>query len=144
MKTLISKIFKGSGSSSLKETARQQNKASDIIKSIEEQAFAISEYNVMYGATRELGGYFYFKTFIIGAFKVKTKNGAQLKINGVDFSLNLKTDMDEFESEHTSFPARYMTSIDFQLEETDIAKMESTGIKSLELLTKNQSIVFKV
>lgn len=144
MKSLIGKIFKGSGNSSLSEKARQNNSAEDILNSIEEKAFATSEYNVMYGASRELGGYFYFKTIIVGALKVKTKNGAQLKINGKDFSLDLKTEMDEFESEHTSFPTRYMTSIDFQLEEADVSKMDASKINSFELVTKKESIVFTV
>ena len=53
-------------------------------------------------AVKELGGFYYLKTIVVGAFKIKTIKGATLMIVGNKFELKLKTDMDEFESEYSN------------------------------------------
>ncbi len=113
-----------------------------ILNDIEDTPFAISTQNVMYAAAKELGGYYYFKTIVVGTFKIKTIKGAELNIVGDDFKLALTTDMDEFESESSNVSNRYITQIDFQIEQEDVSKINSDKIKSLVLVAKKHMIDF--
>ena len=92
----------------------------------------------MYTSVKELGGYFYLVTIIVGAFKIKTNKGAKLNITGANFELDLTADMDEFESDHTNVSNRFITRIDFQIEEDDILKIDKSLIKTLTLSAKKQ------
>ena len=113
-----------------------------IINDIEDPAFAVSQQNVMYTSVKELGGYFYLVTIIVGAFKIKTNKGAKLNIAGANFELELNADMDEFESDHTNVSNRFITQIDFQIEEDDILKIDKSLIKTLTLSAKKHQISF--
>jgi len=110
--------------------------------SIRNEAFAISKSNVLFAETKELGGFYYLKTIIVGAFRIKTIKGATLKIIGNDFELNLKTDMDEFESEYSNISNRNITRIDFQIVENDVSKINKTLVETLELKAKKNQILF--
>lgn len=126
-----------------KKQTHDENQIDDIIKSIDEEAFAVSEENVLFGKTSELGGYFYVITIIVGAFKIKTNKGAKLALKGQGFDLVLNSDMDEFESDHSYINNRYTTRIDFQIEKEDVAKFDKNKITSLTLSAKKQEVVFK-
>ena len=58
MKFSIDKILAGFGSIRAMERTHVDNFTEDIIKSIKDKAYAISEQNVMYASDKEFGGYF--------------------------------------------------------------------------------------
>jgi len=144
MKFSIDKILAGFGNIRAMERTHVDNVTEDIIKSIKDKAYALSEQNVMYASDKELGGYFYFKTIIVGSFKIKTIKGAKLNVIADDFNLELKTDMDEFESDFSNVSNRYITRIDFQIEEEDISKLKQSNIKNIQLVTKKKTLDFKL
>mgnify|MGYP006939811983 CR=1 FL=1 len=115
-----------------------------IINDIEHQPFAISEQNVLYAGLNELGGYYFFQTVVVGSFHIKTVKGAQLRIIGHDFELHLDSDMVELESDHSNVSNRSISKIDFQIEETDAAKVNKANIKTLALNCKKQEITFSI
>lgn len=119
-----------------------ENNIEDIINSINEDAFAVSEQNVLFANTKELGGYYYLITIVVGAFKIKTMKGATLNITSKDFKLELKSDMEEFESDHSNTSNTYITRIDFIIEKEDVSKINKSLIKNLTLSVKKQVIVF--
>jgi hypothetical protein len=142
MKFSIHKILPVFGNKKAVEQAQNDINTDDIIKSIEDKAFAVSEQNVMYASVKDLGGFFYFKTIIVGSFKIKTMKGAKLHVAADDFNLELKTDMDEFESDHSNAPNIYMTRIDFQIEEDDVPKLNQSNINKMQLISKKEILDF--
>ena len=142
MKFSISKILGTLGNNKTKESAPVDNYTENIINSIEDKAFAVSERNVMYASTKELGGYYYLKTIIVGDFKIKTKKGAKLTLKNSEVELELKTDMDEFESDHSNVSNTFMTRIDFQIEESDVNTITNNNLETLTLSAKKHLIVF--
>ncbi|WP_412984495.1 hypothetical protein [Pontimicrobium sp. IMCC45349] len=143
MKLFSSKVLSGFGKKKKVVNIQDTNYTDTIIKSISEKAIAISEENVMYAAAKELGGYYYFKTIVVGRFKIKTFKGATLTVKGQNQEFVLKTDMDEFESDYSEIPNTFVTSIDFQIEKGDIKKLQPNLINSLTLKAKKHEIVFK-
>ena len=115
-----------------------------IINDIEHDAFAISESNVLYAGLNELGGYYFVQTVIVGTFKVKSKKGARLSIKGKGLNLELTSDSEEFESDHTDVKGRFITKIDFQIEEKEAAKIDRERVDALTLECKNSSYEFNV
>lgn len=142
MKFFFDKVLATFGNSRAMERTQIDNHTEDVLSSIKDNAFAISNDNVLFLAIKELGGFYYLKTIIVGVFKIKTIKGATLTINGTDFDLELKTDMDEFESEHTNISNRHVTRIDFQIEEEDASKIDESLINTLELKAKKYQILF--
>jgi len=141
MKFSINKVLTAF-SNTKAEGAHIDNYTEDIINSIDEAAFAVSQQNVMYAATQELGGYYYLKTIIVGTFKIKTMKGALLKFEAKDFNLDLKTDMDEFETDHSNISNRFITRIDFQIEKEDIPKLKDQNIQNIKLIAKKTKLDF--
>ncbi|MFK7831954.1 MAG: hypothetical protein AB8B52_01645 [Winogradskyella sp.] len=113
-----------------------------IITDVENQPFGVSDHNVLFAGLNELGGYFFFQTVIVGQLNVKCKNGAQLFFIGDDFKLQLEADMPEFESESSPVKGRYVTKIDFQIEESDVKKLESAALKTIQIKVKKQELIF--
>ncbi len=142
MKFSFDKILAAFGNKRTLEPTHVDNHTEDIINSVDGDAFAISEQNVLFAKTSELGGYFYVISIIVGAFKIKTNKGAKLIINGNDFDLVLNSDSEEFESDHSNVSNRYITRIDFQIEKEDVSKFDRKAIKSLRLSAKKQDIIF--
>lgn len=136
------KILAAFGNIRAMERTHVDNHTEDIINSVKEKAFAVSEENVLFASTKELGGFHYVITIIIGAFKIKTIKGATLSLTGTDFNLELKSDTDEFESDHSNVSNRHITRIDFQIEKEDVGKFDKSRIKSLKLKAKKQIIDF--
>ena len=143
MKQTIDKILAAMGNIRAMERLHVDNHTEDIIDSIEEIPFAESEQNKIYLATKELGGFFYLKTIVVGSFKIKTIKGAKLLVTGSDFEFELKTDMDEFESDFSNVSNRSITRIDFQLDEENVDYFYKEKIKTLTLKAKKHNIVFK-
>ena len=143
MKFFFNKVLATIKNTHATEKTHLENVTEDIINTIEDKAFAISQQNVMYANTKELGGYYYLIVIVVGTFKIKTKKGGTLSISGKDFELELKTDMDEFESEYSNIPNRNITRIDFQIEEEDISKIDKLLIDSLLLKAKKHQLLFK-
>ena len=83
----IDKLLAAFGNIRAMERLHVDDYTEDIIKSIEATPFAISNNNVIYAATKELGGYYYFKTTVVGSFHIKTFKGATLKIKTANFEL---------------------------------------------------------
>jgi hypothetical protein len=73
---------------------------------------------------------------------VKCKNGARLTFKGKDFELTLKSDSLEFESHHTEVKGRYVTNIDFQIEEKDIKSLQNATLSDIVLHVKNKELLF--
>ena len=113
-----------------------------IIASVEHKPYGTSEKNVLFAGLNELGGYLFFQTVVVGSLSVKCKNGAQLTFKGKDFELSLHSDSLEFESSHTETKGRNATNIDFQIEETDIKKLEKAELKEITLKVKKQEVLF--
>ncbi|SDS85311.1 hypothetical protein [Winogradskyella sediminis] len=113
-----------------------------IINDVENRPFGISENNVLFAGLNELGGYFFFQTVIVGQLNVKSKNGAQLTFIGDDFNLKLEADMLEFESDNSDLKGRYITKIDFQIEESDVKRLENATLRSILINVKKQDILF--
>jgi len=143
MKVLINKVLATFGNKKTQERILEDNYTENIINSIEDKAFAVSDRNVMYASTKELGGYYYLKTIIVGDFKIKTMKGAKLTFKNSEGELDLKTDMDEFESDHSNVSNTFMTRIDFQIEESDIQLITNDHLETLTLSAKKHLIVFK-
>lgn len=143
MKFSIDKILAAFGNIRAMERTHVDNYTEDIINSIEEEPFALSDKNVMYAGIKELAGYYYLKTIIVGAFKLKTFKGATLEINFESSQLELKSDMTELESDFSNVSNRYITSIDFEIDEEYLKKINPKKIIDLQLLAKKQNINFK-
>ncbi|WP_295981528.1 hypothetical protein [uncultured Algibacter sp.] len=142
MKFKLNKILNAFGNTPSLEPTHDDNYIKDIIKSIDEEAFAVSEQNVLFAKVSELGGYYYVITIVVGRFKIKTKNGGNLSIEGKKFNLILNSDMDEFESNHSSVSNSFITRIDFQIEKEDVSKFDKKSITSLKLSAKKQEVIF--
>jgi hypothetical protein len=115
-----------------------------IINSIENAPFGISDTNVIYAGESELAGFHYFKTIVVGSFRIKTNKGAQLSIKGDGFELKLDSDMVEIESEPSNIPSGYVTHIDFEIEAEDLPKITKSNIQSLELTAKKEHLKFSI
>ena len=142
MKFKLNKFLGAFGSARTLESTHDDNYIKDIIKSVEEDPFAVSEQNVLFAKVSELGGYYYVITIVIGRFKIKTKNGGNLSIEGKNFNLILNSDMDEFESNHSNVSNSFITRIDFQIEKGDVSKFDKNTITALTLSAKKQEISF--
>ena len=142
MKFSINKVLATFGNKKTKERTLDDNYTENIVNSIEDKAFAVSERNVMYASTKELGGYYYLKTIIVGEFKIKTMKGAKLTLKNSEVELELNADMDEFESDHSNVSNTFMTRIDFQIEESDVQSITNDNLETLTLSAKKHLIVF--
>ncbi|MFT5848883.1 MAG: hypothetical protein ACJARX_001620 [Psychroserpens sp.] len=140
--SFITKLKSAFGNSNTSKTIATQDTTEAIMKDIDNKPFAISDQNVLYAGLNELGGYFFFQTVIVGTLEVKTKKGAQLKIVGKRLNLALKSDSIEFETESTALKGRMVTKIDFQIDESDAAKIDPLKIDELTLSCKNHEIMF--
>lgn len=140
----ITKLKSAFGTEKSGEKSQNGDSTDAIIKDIEHDAFALSESNVLYAGLNELGGYYFVQTVIVGSFKVKSKKGAQLSINGKKLNLELASDSEEFESDHTDVKGRHITKIDFQIDEKDAAKIDRSNVDELRLTCKGKSFNFQV
>lgn len=113
-----------------------------IISDVENRPFGVSENNVLFAGLNELGGYFFFQTVIVGALHVKSKTGAELVFKGDDFNLKLSSDMPEFESERSNIKGRSVTKIDFQVEESQVKKLEQAALRSIQINVKKHNLLF--
>lgn len=144
MKFSLTKLRAAFGSNEPVEEHHDSIYTEAIMNDVEGVPFAISNTNVMYAGMSELAGYHYFKTIIIGTFKIKTFKGAKLIINGNDFKLELTSDMLELNSESSPVPNRNITPIDFEIDEEDLPKMVRSKIQSVQLSAKKEKIVFNI
>lgn len=143
--SFLNKLKSAFGNTKDMEISSSNSDIEAIISDISEhEPFAISDQNVLYAGLNELGGYYFFQTVVIGALKVKSKKGGQLKIEGIDLKLQLASDSVEFESDPTDVKGRWITKIDFQIEEKDAAKILKPQLKTLVLTVKNQNVIFSI
>lgn len=142
MKEKINKILAAFGNAKAMERLQVDDHTEDIIKSVEGTPIGVSNKNVLYAGLDELGGYYFFKTIIVGDFNVKTMKGATLAIEGEGFSLNLKSDMDELESEYSNASRRNITNIDFEIEIEQVQLLKKGAIKSFSLSSKRRKVEF--
>ena len=134
----FSKLFNKS-----EQEAASNDSIEAILDAVEQDPFAVSDTNVLYAGFNELGGYFLLQTVIIGALKVKSKNGAELTLNGKDFEMRVDADALEFQSNPSDVKGRYVTNIDFQIEESDIDKIRKAKLNDIVLKVKKQEISFE-
>lgn len=124
------------------KTETSEDTIEAIIASVEHQAYGVSDSNVLFAGLNELGGYFFFQTIIVGTLNVKCKNGAKLTFKGENFELTLNSDSLEFESHHTEVKGRYVTNIDFQIEESDIKALQKATLSEIILKVKKHEVLF--
>lgn len=115
-----------------------------LINESDDEPLGVSEHNIIYAGYNELGGYYFLQTFIVGKFKIKTKAGASLLIEGQDYTFDLHADMPEFESEAATSFKGYVTKIDFEMDQTTVETLKKSTIKQLTLSVKNHKMVFSV
>ncbi|MEO8773610.1 MAG: hypothetical protein ABI263_09280 [Gelidibacter sp.] len=144
MKSFITKLKSAFGESKVGEEPHDDTFTEAIINDVEGAPYALSKTNVLYAGLSELAGYHYFKTIIIGTFQIKTFKGAKLVVNGKDFKLELKSDMEELESESSNIPNRNITRIDFEIEHKDLSKISKKVIESLELIALKNHVHFSI
>jgi len=113
-----------------------------ILKHSKDEPIGIANQNVIYAGYNELGGYYYLQTYIIGKLNTKTKTGATLVIEGNNYTLDLKSDMDEIESEPTDIFKGNATRIDFEIEKDSVEQITRSTIKTLTLNIKKDKILF--
>lgn len=140
----ITKLKSAFGGEKASENVSIADTTEAIMKDIEHDAFAVSDSNVLYAGLNELGGYYFVQTVIVGTFKTKSKKGAQLHIQGKELDLQLNSDSEEFESDHTDVKGRFITKIDFQIEEKEAAKIDREGVDTISMRCKNNVYDFKV
>lgn len=142
--SFIQKLKSTFGSSKNADSANASAYIDAIIADLSEhEPLAISDWNVLYAGLNELGGYYFFQTVIVGQFKIKSKTGAQLQMNGKDFELELTSDSLEFESDPTDVKNRWITKIDFQIEDIEAKALDRKRIEQLSLHCKSKAIQFK-
>ncbi len=141
---LFNKLKNAFGNAQSNEEHLDGSYMDDIISSIENVPFAASQSNVLYGGINELAGFHYMQTVVVGTFKLKTNKGAKLSILGDDFKLVLNSDMLELASEVSNVLNRYVTKIDFEIEADDIPKIVKSRINALELMAKEEQVIFKI
>ncbi|RCW91477.1 hypothetical protein [Winogradskyella arenosi] len=124
------------------KTSKSQDSIEAIINDVENNPFGVAETNVLFAGLNELGGYYFFQTVIVGDLNVKCKKGAQLTFIGDGFKLKLEADMPEFESESSDVKGRYVTKIDFQMEQSDVEKLEIATLQKIQLKVKEQDLSF--
>lgn len=144
MKFSITKLRTAFGANKSLEEPNNDDFTTAIINDVEGMPFALSDTNVMYAGMSELAGYHYFKTIIIGTFKIKTFKGAELIINGTDFKLQLNSDSLELQSESSTIPNRNITRIDFEIDHDDISKISKAAIESIEVMAKKNHLHFSI
>ncbi|QRM87756.1 hypothetical protein FG167_00480 [Lacinutrix sp. WUR7] len=139
--SVFSKLF---GSKQKENKLEDDKYIETIIKSSEDVPLGISNNNLIYVGYNELGGYYYLQTFIIGRLKSKTKEGAKIIIEGNDYTLELNSDMLEFESEPATPLDAYITKIDFEIEKSAVENLKRSTMKQLTLIIKKKEVVFTV
>ncbi|MGC1631295.1 MAG: hypothetical protein WA749_04190 [Gelidibacter sp.] len=144
MKSFITKLKSAFSESKSADKPNNDAFTEAIINDVDGAPFALSETNVLYAGLSELAGYQYFKTIIIGTFKVKTFQGAKLIVKGGDFKLELSSDSMELESESSNIPNRNITRIDFEIDQQDISKISRATIESIEVIAKKNHVKFSV
>lgn len=136
--SVFNKIFGGKKKEEIDQTAFLEN----IIKHSKDEPLGISEENIIYAGYNELGGYYYFQTYIIGRLNQKVKTGATLLIEGDGYTLNLKSDSDEFEAEKADIFDGFVTRIDFEIEKETVEKIRRSTIKKMTVNVKKKELVF--
>jgi len=136
-------IFSAFGKKQKKEEIVDDNYIETILKHSKDEPLGVSKQHVIYAGYNELAGYYYFQTYMIGAEKFKTKTGAKLLIEGQNYTLDLKSDMDEIESDPIDDVIKgYVTRIDFEIEKEAVENIKRSTIKQLVLTFKKNKIVF--
>jgi hypothetical protein len=133
----FSKLFKSDNTESASNDTIET-----IIADVEHTPYGVSNSNVLFAGLNELGGYFFFQTVIVGSFQIKSKNGATLIFKGNNFELTLNADSQEFESDHSDIKGRYITKIDFEIEESDIEKLQNAKLNSVLLKVNKKEVSF--
>ncbi|WP_179315825.1 hypothetical protein [Winogradskyella undariae] len=124
------------------KSSKSNDSIEAIINDVENNPFGVADTNVLFAGLNELGGYHFFQTVIVGDLNVKCKNGAKLTFIGDDFKLKLEADMPEFESESSEVKGRHITKIDFQIEESEVQKLDSATLRSIQIKVKKHDISF--
>jgi hypothetical protein len=142
MRDKIDKILAAFGNIRAMERLHVDDYTENIIKSIDTKPFGISNKNVIYATSNELGGYYYLKTTIVGSFHIKTFKGATLTLKTTDSELVLKSDMSELESDFSNVSGQSITNIDFEIEENAIKSLNASKIEHILLLSKKSKVEF--
>ncbi|WP_040278159.1 hypothetical protein [Psychroserpens damuponensis] len=131
------------GSFGKKEKKVDDNYIESILNHSKDEPLGVSDQHVIYAGYNELGGYYYFQTYIIGPLKLKTKTGATLMIEGNNYTYDLKSDMEEIESDQINDVIKgYVTRIDFEIEKKAVESIKRSTVKQLVLTIKKHKIVF--
>ena len=133
---VFNKLFGGNDKKSKSNQLADTNYIEAILKHSEDQPIGIADQNVIYAGYAELGGYYFLQTFIVGKLNIKAKKGARLLMVNNNHTLDLKSDMDEFESENMGVFDGYVTRIDFEIEKEAAENIKRSEIKNITLQVK--------
>jgi len=140
--SVFTKLFGRSDKGQKQDQLADTNYIETILKHSEDQPVGIADQNVIYAGYAELGGYYFLQTFIVGKLNIKAKKGARLIMVNNDRTLDLKSDMDEFESENMGVFDGYVTRIDFEIEKEAAENIKRSAIKNITLKVKKHTITF--
>jgi hypothetical protein len=106
--------------------------------------FGVNETNDMYLDVEELGGFPFIKTVIIGDFAVNVKRyGCTLDFNLKKGALSLESDNTTISSTQVKNSGIFVTEVDFQINEEDVAKLTKKNIREMRYTFKKNACVFK-
>ncbi|SDB22899.1 hypothetical protein SAMN03097699_0196 [Flavobacteriaceae bacterium MAR_2010_188] len=144
MKSFISKLLGNKEKAVTKSEPIQEDITDKIITEVDQPPLGVSESNVLYGGPNELGGFHLLNTAVVGTFRIKTKKGVSLTINGLDYTMELASDMLEIESDFSNVPNRYVSNIDFHLEKDQLDLIKRSTIEEFILKSEKEEINFKI
>ncbi len=142
IKHTILKVRAAMGNIRAMEKLHVDTHTEGIIIKVNGTHFATSPQNELYLDVKELAGYHYLQTVLVGVFHIKTWKGAKLLIEGTDFKLDILSDMQEIESDFSNVSNRSITTMDFSLDESDIEKIQKSKIKTITLASKKKTAFF--
>jgi hypothetical protein len=97
-----------------------------------------SEEILLYGGFQELNDYYFFEALFMSIEGIKSKKGATItfKSKNGDFTLNSSTL--EFESDYAKSVQRNAIQISFDIEKTQIKKIQKGAYESIEFTVKKK------
>lgn len=97
-----------------------------------------SEGILLYGGFQELNEYYFFEALFISVQAFKSKRGATITFKSKKGAITLNASMLEFESEYASPIQRYATQVSFDIDKSQIKKIQQGAYESIEFNLKKQ------
>ena len=138
----IDKVLAGLGNIRAMERLHVDTFTEDLIKNIEGEKIAESQFGQIFISYQELAGYEFMNTVILSATNIKTFKGAKLVlIKGLD-ELEIPSDDEEIESDFSNVSNRYMTKVSFIVDEEVKRKIDARDFEEVRFQFKKKIIHF--